>query len=116
MAMVTSGMIQIYRSVGRTEAVSTAQSQLSIAFLRLDREIRYAQAVATPGAADGDEQVAAGQDQYVEYLIPYAVDPDPSDSPGTIADARPGQRHRTTLHRRTSPGYPLRRTPSYSRA
>ena len=59
--MATSAMIQIYRSVAKNEAISVAQAQLSIAFLRLDREIRYASAISAPDAV--------GADQYVEYLL-----------------------------------------------
>jgi hypothetical protein len=60
MAMFTVGMVQMYHSTNQNESLSTAQSQLNIAFLRLDDEIRYATAINTPGSV--------GADFYVEYL------------------------------------------------
>jgi prepilin-type N-terminal cleavage/methylation domain-containing protein len=60
MAVFTVGIVQMYRSANHNESLSTAQSQLNIAFLRLDKEIRYAAAVSTSGAV--------GSDFYVEYL------------------------------------------------
>jgi hypothetical protein len=55
MSIFTTGIIQIYRSVVRTEAVSGAQSQLNTAFLRLDREVRYAAEISEPGPGPGRE-------------------------------------------------------------
>ncbi|GIH89965.1 type II secretion system protein J [Planobispora siamensis] len=49
MAIFTTGILQVYRSVNVTESVATAQSQLNIMFQRLDKEIRYASWVAEPG-------------------------------------------------------------------
>jgi prepilin-type N-terminal cleavage/methylation domain-containing protein len=60
MAAFTTGVIAMYRSANRTEAISTAQSQVATAFARLDRELRYATAISEPGTA--------GSDRYVEYL------------------------------------------------
>jgi type II secretory pathway pseudopilin PulG len=64
MAVFTVGIVQMYRSANHNESVSTAQSQLNVAFLRLDKEIRYAAAISTPGAV--------GSDFYVEYLTTSA--------------------------------------------
>jgi prepilin-type N-terminal cleavage/methylation domain-containing protein len=61
MTLVTSAIIQIYHSVNSVDAVSAAQTQVDTAFVRLDKEIRYARAVSDPGAVGGD--------QYVEYLL-----------------------------------------------
>jgi type II secretory pathway pseudopilin PulG len=54
---VTS-MIQVYRSVNRTEVNATAQSQIHLTFQRLDREIRYASAIGVPARSDSDWAVA----------------------------------------------------------
>ena len=59
MTMFTTGMLALYRSTSTAEAISTAQSQLHVAFLRLDEEIRYAAEISEP------DQV--GADWYVEY-------------------------------------------------
>jgi type II secretory pathway pseudopilin PulG len=61
MAMFTVGVVQMSRAANKNEATSTAQSQLNIAFMRLDKEIRYAAGVSAPGSVSGDP--------YVEYLI-----------------------------------------------
>jgi len=61
MAMFTSGMLQMYRTVNKNESQSTAQSEINALFLRLDREVRYAAGISDAGAV--------GADQYVEYLI-----------------------------------------------
>ncbi|GAA3440882.1 PulJ/GspJ family protein [Planomonospora venezuelensis] len=42
MTMFTTGVLQVYRTVNTVESLSTAQSQLHVAYQRLDREIRYA--------------------------------------------------------------------------
>jgi type II secretory pathway pseudopilin PulG len=60
MAMFTTAILQMYRSANRNESASTAQSQLHLAFQRLDKEIRYASGLSTPGLVGGDP--------YVEYL------------------------------------------------
>ncbi|GAA0559395.1 hypothetical protein GCM10010172_48090 [Paractinoplanes ferrugineus] len=60
-AMFTGGILQVYRSLNKTDSDYTAQSQLNQAFGTLDREIRYAKSVSTPATV--------GSDFYVEYLI-----------------------------------------------
>jgi hypothetical protein len=60
MSIFTAGVIGVYRSTGKSEAVNEAQTQLNVAFLRLDKEIRYASAISAP------KQV--GTDWYVEFL------------------------------------------------
>jgi prepilin-type N-terminal cleavage/methylation domain-containing protein len=67
MAIMTTGIVQVYRVVNSDEAVSIAQSQINIAFLRLDREIRYASDMSTEGQV--------GADWYVEYLTTYTGTP-----------------------------------------
>jgi len=66
-AMFTASVLQLFRSANSSEAASTAQSQVNIAFLRLDKEIRYAAAISTPGSV--------GADSYVEFLTTYTGTP-----------------------------------------
>ncbi|MGC9669226.1 hypothetical protein ACNTMW_22040 [Planosporangium sp. 12N6] len=60
MVMFTAGILQTYRSVNKGVSLSTAQSQLHVAFLRLDKELRYATGISQPGRLGGS--------WYVEYL------------------------------------------------
>jgi prepilin-type N-terminal cleavage/methylation domain-containing protein len=60
MTIFSTGIVQMYRAANKNEATSTAQSQLNLAFLRLDKQIRYAAGVSAPDVY--------GPDQYVEYL------------------------------------------------
>lgn len=50
MALVTSGIVQTYRSSVRTEALSSEMTQLQTAFQQLDRSVRYATAISEPNA------------------------------------------------------------------
>ncbi|BCY14168.1 type II secretion system protein J [Actinoplanes sp. L3-i22] len=54
MVIVTGAIIEIYSDVNRTDGISTARDQLGNSFRRLDREIRYATWVNTPGKVGGD--------------------------------------------------------------
>ena len=58
-AVFTAAVVQIYRTAGVDESRSIAQSQVSQALLRLDREIRYASYVGATSPAR----------PYVEYLL-----------------------------------------------
>lgn len=49
LSMFTVGMLQLSRSARLTEAVFTAQTQMNIAYARLDKAIRYASGISTPG-------------------------------------------------------------------
>ena len=60
MTIFTTAVLQVYRNVNQTEAISSAQSQLNNVFLRLDKEVRYASGVS--------EQDQIGDYWYVEYL------------------------------------------------
>jgi type II secretory pathway pseudopilin PulG len=51
LAMFLTTVVQMFRTANKTEAVAAAQSQISIAFQRLDREIRYAEGVSTPSTS-----------------------------------------------------------------
>ena len=61
MALFGTGLTHLYRSAQRSDALAVAQTQLHQAFLRLDRDIRYASGISLPGTAGGDS--------YVEYVI-----------------------------------------------
>lgn len=49
MVIFTGAILQIYRMSTATESLTTAQSQLWLAFQRFDRELRYASWIAKPG-------------------------------------------------------------------
>ena len=59
--MFTGGILQVYRSLDKTDSDYVAASQVNQAFSTLDREIRYARGVSTPATVSGD--------YYVEYLV-----------------------------------------------
>jgi prepilin-type N-terminal cleavage/methylation domain-containing protein len=59
MAIFTTAILQVYRTVSAVESVSVAQSQLQLAFQRLDRELRYASWIGQQGTV--------GTTWYVEY-------------------------------------------------
>jgi type II secretory pathway pseudopilin PulG len=56
----TAGFVQIYNTFHETQEQSSAQQQLTTAFLRLDREVQYAAALSLPAQV--------GNDWYAEYL------------------------------------------------
>jgi type II secretory pathway component PulJ len=60
MAVFTGSMVEIYRSQNKNEASTAAMAQINNAFLKLDKEIRYASAVSTEGTASGS--------RYIEFL------------------------------------------------
>jgi type II secretory pathway component PulJ len=57
----TSGIFEIYRWVDRADSSYEAQGQINTAFIRLDKEIRYARSISDPAQVSGD--------WYVEYLV-----------------------------------------------
>jgi prepilin-type N-terminal cleavage/methylation domain-containing protein len=61
MTLVSSAIIQIYHSVNGVDALSSAQTQVDTAFVRLDKELRYARGISDPATVSGDP--------YVEYLL-----------------------------------------------
>lgn len=61
MAVFTTATVQIFQSVNKVDALSTAQSQIAAAFQRLDKEVRYASAISTPAQAGGNF--------FVEYTL-----------------------------------------------
>jgi len=58
MTVFTTGMIQMYRAANQNQAVADAQTQVHVAFLRLDKQVRYA-----TGISAVDPALA-----YVEFL------------------------------------------------
>jgi len=63
-SMFVGAIVQMYGVARRTEAATVIQSQITVAFQRLDAEIRYASGFSTPGSVTG-----ASTDWYVEYLL-----------------------------------------------
>jgi hypothetical protein len=59
LVIIVGATIQIYRSVNATESTTVARDQLGTGFRRLDKELRYASWVATPGKV--------GDRWYLEY-------------------------------------------------
>lgn len=53
LAMATGAIITLVRTQTRAQAVTTSTAQLSAAYQRLDRSVRYASAISTPGQANG---------------------------------------------------------------
>jgi hypothetical protein len=60
MSIFTGMVVQMFRSANKNLSIARAQSQVTNAYLRLDKEIRYAAGISAPGSV--------GADSYVEYL------------------------------------------------
>lgn len=74
LVIFTTGFLQVYRTMNKTESLSTAQAQVTMAFQRLDREVRYASGIS--------DQAQVGADFYVEYLVtPLVRSPAPTPPP-----------------------------------
>jgi prepilin-type N-terminal cleavage/methylation domain-containing protein len=61
LAMFGGAVVQVYRGANHEDSMSLAQAQLHDAFIRLDRDIRYASGISAPGLVGGT--------RYVEYVI-----------------------------------------------
>lgn len=61
MAIFTTGVVQLYRSGNNNELVAMTESQLNTAFLRLDRNLRYASGI-------GPVHPTTGDNRFVEYV------------------------------------------------
>jgi type II secretory pathway pseudopilin PulG len=59
MVIVTTAILQVYRTSAATESLSSAQAQLQVAFQRADKELRYASWIDVPAKV--------GTTWYVEY-------------------------------------------------
>lgn len=93
MTIFTSGVIQMYRASSRGELVAVAQTQLNNAFLRLDRELRYAAGIARPHTD--------GNNRYIEYLN---TNHDTPECTQLQLNAGTGTLRRRTWPQTTSPG------------
>jgi type II secretory pathway pseudopilin PulG len=60
LAIFTGAVVRMFNAAAATEARADASAQITIAVMRLDKEIRYADGISQPGSAAGDP--------YVEYL------------------------------------------------
>ncbi|GAB3860249.1 hypothetical protein ACFPIJ_27950 [Dactylosporangium cerinum] len=61
MAIFTTGVVQLFQAGNNNELVAMTQSQLNTAFVRLDRNVRYAAGIA-------EEHSDAAGNKFVEYL------------------------------------------------
>jgi len=61
-AMFTTGILTIYHTNNKVEAIAESQTQVTRAVTRLDQEIRYAAGISTPA-------VGADGNAYVEFLV-----------------------------------------------
>ncbi|MEV4706651.1 hypothetical protein [Actinoplanes sp. NPDC049316] len=66
MVLFTGAIVQIYRTVNTTETLSDSQNELSRAFQRFDRELRYASWVSTPSS----QTASTTGPWYVEFAGP----------------------------------------------
>ena len=64
LSMFSTAMIAVYRTISRSEAVTIAQTQVTLAFQRLDRQVRYATSISQPTTG------TAGY-PYVEFLTTF---------------------------------------------
>jgi prepilin-type N-terminal cleavage/methylation domain-containing protein len=62
LVVVIGAITQIYSATARVDTTTADRDQLTVAFRRLDKEIRYATWMATPGLV--------GTRYYVEYAVP----------------------------------------------
>ncbi|WP_067499029.1 prepilin-type N-terminal cleavage/methylation domain-containing protein [Actinoplanes sp. TFC3] len=62
MALVTTGIVQMYRFTDRSDVLSTEMTQVQVAFQQLDRSVRYATAISQPNTT-----ASAGGGWYVEW-------------------------------------------------
>ena len=62
LVIFTSGITQAFSAENKVDTASSSESQLLTAFQRMDKELRYASAISTPGTTSGDP--------VVEFLSP----------------------------------------------
>jgi prepilin-type N-terminal cleavage/methylation domain-containing protein len=67
LTIFTGAMLQLYQSSNKSDSVSQESSQLNNAFLRLDREIRYAAVINSP--------TQLGSSFYVAFQQTYTASP-----------------------------------------
>ena len=64
MGMFTGAVVMMYNATSKAQAVGDTASQLSIAFSRLDRSVRYASAISQPGTGTGGALYVEWQSTY----------------------------------------------------
>lgn len=69
MAMFTGAVVMMFNATSKAQAIGDTASQLSIAFNRLDKSVRYASAITAPGSGDGDGNL------YVEWESTFTGTP-----------------------------------------
>jgi type II secretory pathway component PulJ len=57
MAIFTTGVVQLFKAGNNNELVAMTESQLNTAFLRLDRNLRYASGISEPHPSGDNKQV-----------------------------------------------------------
>ncbi|TQS45397.1 PulJ/GspJ family protein [Cryptosporangium phraense] len=67
MGISTTSIISLYSSTNKAQAIADGQQTIGIAFGRLDRQIRYASGLSTPGLVNGEP--------YVEFVTTYTGTP-----------------------------------------
>lgn len=67
MGISTSSILSLYSVTNNAQGIADGQQQIGVAFGRLDRQIRYASGLSTPGLVNGEP--------YVEYLTTYTGTP-----------------------------------------
>lgn len=67
LSMFTGAVIMMNQATNKAQSVSTSSLQLNQAFLSLDKTVRYAAAISSPGRCTGSTCTPA--DWYVEFLM-----------------------------------------------
>lgn len=89
MVIVTGAISEVYSDVNRTNGLSVARDQIGNSFRRLDKELRYATWVSTPGQVNGAwylEYATNGNCQQLVFrngVLTRAVWTLPGTTPGT---------------------------------
>ncbi|WP_041831937.1 type II secretion system protein J [Actinoplanes sp. N902-109] len=73
MVLFTGAVLQVFRTTTVTDALSEAQQQLTVAFQRFDKELRYASWIADPSDPAKAANPATAT-QYVEFAGAVATD------------------------------------------
>ncbi|MEV4351821.1 prepilin-type N-terminal cleavage/methylation domain-containing protein [Actinoplanes sp. NPDC049596] len=80
LVIVLGGLTEVYSDVNRTDTLANARDQLGNSFRRLDKELRYANWLSTPGQVGGA--------WYLEYAVP-GTPAIPATSTRAASPARP---------------------------
>ncbi|GAA2695453.1 PulJ/GspJ family protein [Actinoplanes palleronii] len=89
LVIVTGGLIEVYANVNRADTITVARDQLSNSFRRLDKELRYANWLNTPGQVGGNwylEYATSGGCRQLAYkggVLTTASWTLPATTPGT---------------------------------